>query len=115
MIKLLVSWVLHALALVAVAHLVPGIHVAHFSDALWAALVIGLANTLIRPLLILLTLPITLLTLGLFIFIINGVLFYLAGDWIVGFSVATLTAGVVGALVYSVLSWLLISLFSSKE
>lgn len=115
MIQLFVSWILHALALVAVAHLVPGIHVAHFSDALWAALVIGLANTLIRPLLIVLTLPITLLTLGLFIFIINGVLFYIAGDWISGFAVANLTAGIIGALAYSVVSWLLISLFSSKD
>ncbi len=112
---LLLTWALHAVALVAVAHLVPGIHVAHFTDAFWAALVIGLANTLIRPLLILLTLPMTLLTLGLFILVINGLMFWLAGGWIDGFSVASLPAGVIGALAYTLLSWLLSSLLTSKD
>jgi len=105
--KLLLVWLLNALALIAVAYLVPNIHVADFVTALIAALVIGLVNMLIKPILVILTLPITILTLGLFILVINGVLFYAVGNWLQGFEVRTLMAGMIGALVYSVLSWLL--------
>lgn len=105
--KLLLVWVLNALALLAVAYFVPGIHVADFASALVAALVIGLVNMLIKPILVILTLPITILTLGLFILVINGLLFYAVGNWLQGFEVKTLFAGIVGAVVYSVLSWLL--------
>lgn len=108
--KLLLVWLLNALALLAVAYLVPGIHVAGFTAALVAALVIGLVNMFIRPILVLLTLPITLLTLGLFILVINGVLFYFVGNWIQGFEVRTIVAGIIGALAYSVLSWILSTL-----
>jgi len=105
--KLLLIWVLNALALLAVAYFVPGIHVADFASALVAALVIGLVNMLIKPILVILTLPITILTLGLFILVINGLLFYGVGNWLQGFEVKTLLAGIIGAVVYSVLSWLL--------
>lgn len=105
--KLLIVWLLNALALLAVAYFVPNIHVANFTTALVAALVIGLVNMLIKPILVILTLPITILTLGLFILVINGLLFYAVGNWLQGFEVKTLFAGIVGALVYSVLSWLL--------
>jgi putative membrane protein len=105
--KLLLVWLLNALALLAVAYLVPNIHVADFVTALIAALVIGLVNMLIKPVLVILTLPITILTLGLFILVINGVLFYAVGNWLQGFEVTTLMAGMIGALIYSVLSWLL--------
>ncbi|MFZ3087890.1 MAG: phage holin family protein [Methylotenera sp.] len=113
--KLLLVWLLNALALLAVAYLVPDIHVAGFAAALVAALVIGLVNMLIKPILVLLTLPITILTLGLFILVINGVLFYGVGHWLQGFEVKTLTAGIIGALVYSVLSWLLSALVIDNE
>ena len=105
--KLLLVWMLNALALIAVAYYVPNIHVADFLTALMAALVIGLVNMLVKPILVILTLPITTLTLGLFILVINGLLFYAVGNWLNGFEVQTLTAGMIGALVYSVLSWLL--------
>jgi putative membrane protein len=105
--KLLVVWILNALALLAVAYFVPNIHVADFLTALIAALVIGLVNMLIKPILVILTLPITIITLGLFILVINGLLFYGVGNWLQGFEVKTLFAGIVGAVVYSVLSWLL--------
>ena len=105
--KLLLVWMLNALALIAVAYYVPNIHVADFLTALMAALVIGLVNMLVKPILVILTLPITILTLGLFILVINGLLFYAVGNWLNGFEVETLTAGMIGALVYSVLSWLL--------
>jgi len=109
--KLLYVWGLNALALLAVAYWVPGIHVAGVMAALLAALIIGLVNMLIRPILVLLTLPITILTLGLFILVINGLLFYGVGFWLDGFEVSTIFAGIIGALVYSVLSWLLSALF----
>lgn len=113
--KLLLVWLLNAIALLAVAYLVPGIHLAGFAAALVAALVIGLVNMIIRPILVLLTLPITLLTLGLFILVINGLLFYLVGNWIQGFDVTTITAGIIGALVYSLLSWVLSALLIDQE
>lgn len=105
--KLLIVWLLNALALLAVAYFVPNIHVANFTTALVAALVIGLVNMLVKPVLVILTLPITILTLGLFILVINGLLFYAVGNWLQGFEVKTLFSGIVGAVVYSVLSWLL--------
>ncbi|MDP2070337.1 phage holin family protein [Methylotenera sp.] len=108
--KLLFVWILNALALLAVAYFVPDIHVADFLTALIAALVIGLVNMLIKPILVILTLPITILTLGIFILVINGLLFYGVGHWLQGFDVKTLTAGIIGALLYSVLSWLLAAL-----
>ncbi|PPC84426.1 MAG: hypothetical protein CTY38_01840 [Methylotenera sp.] len=108
--KLLLGWVLNALALLAVAYLLPNIHVASFTSALVASLIIGLVNILIRPVLIVLTLPITVFTLGLFILVINGLLFYFVGQSLQGFHVDTLVAGVLGALLYSVFSWLLTAL-----
>jgi putative membrane protein len=113
--KLLVVWILNALALLAVAYFVPNIHVADFLTALVAALVIGLVNMLIKPILVLLTLPITILTLGLFILVINGLLFYAVGNWLQGFEVKTLTAGIIGAFVYSVLSWLLAAIIIDNK
>ena len=115
MFKLLIVWVLNALALMAVAYLVPGIHVANFTAALIAALVIGLVNILIKPLLVLLTLPITLLTLGLFILVINGVLFWLVGNYLQGFSVSSIVVGVIGALVYSVISGILSAIIPEND
>ena len=97
--KLIFVWILNALALLAVAYFVPDIHVADFLTALIAALVIGLVNMLIKPILVILTLPITIMTLGLFILVINGLLFYGVGNWLQGFEVKTITAGIIGALV----------------
>ena len=113
--KLLLIWLLNALALLAVAYFVPGIHVAGFAAALLAALVIGLVILVIRPNLVLLTLPITVLTLGLFILVINGVLFYAVGHWLQGFEVKTLLAGIIGALLYSIFSWLLSALLIDNK
>lgn len=108
--RLLLIWILNALALLAVANFVPGIHLDSFVDALIAAFFLGLVNTLIRPLLLLLTLPVTLLTLGLFIFVINGLLFWFVGSFIEGFVVGGFWAGVFGAVVYSLVAWLLSAL-----
>ena len=113
--KLLLAWVLNALALLAVAYLIPEIHVANFITALIAAVFIGLANILIKPILTVLTLPITIITLGLFILVINGLLFYAVGNLLQGFEVTTFTAGIIGAIAYSIISWLLSALLIEKE
>jgi putative membrane protein len=88
----------------------PSISVASFWTALIAALILGLVNAVIRPVLIILTLPATILTLGLFIFVINGLLFWFVGSFIEGFFVAGFWAGVFGAIVYSLVSWFLSAL-----
>lgn len=108
-LELLLVWMLNALALVAVASFVPGIHVDGFGAALIAAFFLGLVNTLIRPLLLLLTLPVTLITLGLFIFVINGLLFWTVGSVLRGFAVDSFWHGVMGAVLYSIFSWALSS------
>lgn len=105
--RLLVLWLINALALLALPYLIPTIHVAGFGTALWAAVVLGLINAVLRPLLVLLTLPITLLSLGLFIFAINGLMFLLAAQLLEGFSVDGFWSGVLGSLAYSLISWLL--------
>ena len=112
--RLLLAWMLNALALLALPLLFTSIHVDKFTTALIAALVLGLINTLIRPILVLLTLPATVLTLGLFIFVINGLLFWFVGSFINGFTVDGFWAGVFGAIVYSVISWALSSLIPRK-
>lgn len=103
--RLLLIWILNALALLTVANFVPGIHLDSFVDALVAAFFLGLVNALIRPLLLLLTLPVTLLTLGLFIFVINGLLFWFVGSVLKGFVVDGFWFGVLGAVLYSIISW----------
>ena len=113
--KLLIGWLLNALALLGVAYLVPDIHVSSFMSALIAAAVIGLANMLIKPILLILTLPVTIITLGLFIFVINGILFWLAGYFLQGFDVKTITAGIIGAIVYSIISWILSAVLVDKK
>ena len=108
--KLLLVWIINTVSLLAVSYVIPSITVSSFAAALVAALVLGLVNTVVRPVLVLLTLPVTILTLGLFIFVINGLLFWLVGSFITGFVVAGFWAGVFGAIVYSLISWLLSAL-----
>ena len=100
--KTLARWLLLAAALLLVAQLYSGVSVSSFGSALLAAFVIGLFNTLVRPLLVLLTLPVTLLTLGLFLFVINALMFWAAASVLDGFNVAGFTAALVGSLLYSV-------------
>jgi putative membrane protein len=115
MLRLLLIWLINAVALIALPYLFTSIQVADFPTALIAALVLGLINTLIRPLLVILTLPVTLLTLGLFIFVINGLLFWWVGSFVQGFHVSGFWSGVFGAIVYSLISWLLSSLLLSRK
>jgi putative membrane protein len=100
--KIIVRWLLLASALLLVAYLYPGVSVTSFGSAMIAALVIGIFNTLLRPLLVLLTLPVTLLTLGLFLFIINALMFWAAAEVLDGFAVTGFAAALIGSLIYTV-------------
>ena len=99
--KLITRWLLLAAALLLVAYLYSGVSVTSFGAALIAALVLGLLNTIVRPLLVLLTLPVTLLTLGLFLFVINALMFWAAAGLLDGFNVSGFTAALIGSLLYS--------------
>lgn len=99
--QILLRWVLQAGALLLVAEVYGGVSVASFPSALGAALVLGLLNTLVRPLLVLLTLPVTLLTLGLFLFVINAALFWAVASMLTGLHVDGFGAALVGSLIYS--------------
>ena len=110
LLRLLLVWLVNTVALIAVAYLMPSISVSSFGAALVAALVLGLVNTVVRPVLVLLTLPVTVLTLGLFIFVLNGLLFWMVGTWLEGFEVGGFWSGVIGAILFSIVSWLLSAL-----
>lgn len=111
MLTLLARWIVNAAALLLVAYLYPGVEVAGFVPALVAALFLGLVNAVVRPILVILTLPVTILTLGLFLFVINALLFWLVAEVVKGFNVAGFGAALVGSILYSLItlltSWLL--------
>jgi putative membrane protein len=108
--RLVLTWLINTAALFAVPYLMHSVNVTSIGAALIAALVLGLVNTLIRPLLLLLTLPVTVLSLGLFIFLVNGFLFWLVSEFVPGFDVTGFWGAVGGALLYSVISWALSTL-----
>lgn len=111
--KMLLVWVINALTLAAIPFIVPSVTVTGFWPAMVAALVLALVNTFIRPLLVLLTLPINLLTLGLFTLVINALLFWMVSSFVDGFAVTGFGSAFLGALAYSIVStmlaWLLLS------
>lgn len=108
--RLLAVWIINAASLFLVGSVISGIELGGFGSAMIAALVLGLVNTLIRPILVILTLPVTLLTLGLFIFVINALLFLFVGNLLSGFVVQGFGAALLGSILYSVISWALSSL-----
>lgn len=105
--SLILVWILNAVALLVVAYLLPGITVSSFGSALIAALVLGLLNMLVKPVLVLLTLPITIVTLGLFLLVLNALVFWFAGSILRGFQVNGFWWAAGGALLYSIISGLL--------
>jgi putative membrane protein len=111
MITLLARWIVNAAALMAVAYLYPGVKVDDLTTALIAALVLGLVNAIVRPILVILTLPATILTLGLFLFVINAFCFWFVAEAVRGFRVEGAVGALVGSLLYSVItlltSWIL--------
>ena len=102
--KLILKWLFSALALLAVAYLYSGVQVQNYTSALWAAAVIGLLNILVRPLLVILTIPVTVITLGLFLFVINALMFWAAASLLDGFNVSGFGAALIGSIIYSLLS-----------
>jgi putative membrane protein len=101
--KLILKWLLAACALLLVAYLYPGVQIQSFTSALIAAAVIGLFNAILRPVLVVLTLPVTVITLGLFLFVINALMFWAASGVLNGFFVAGFWAALLGSLIYSAL------------
>ncbi|HKA45693.1 MAG TPA: phage holin family protein [Burkholderiales bacterium] len=103
--KILAVWIINALSLLALPHIFTGIKVGGFYTAMVVALVLGLINAIARPILLVLTLPLTIVTLGLFIFILNGLLFWFVASFVEGFRVAGFWTAVWGAIAYSLISW----------
>ncbi|QNK74575.1 phage holin family protein [Variovorax sp. PAMC28562] len=101
--RLILKWLLSAIALLAVAYLYNGVQVTSFGSALIAAAVIGLLNMVVRPVLVVLTLPVTIVTLGLFLFVINALMFWAASGLFGGFHVNGFGAALLGSLIYSLL------------
>ncbi len=106
----LIHWAVVAVSLWVATNIVPGVHVASTGTLLLAALVLGLINALVRPVLFILTLPITIITLGLFYLVVNGIAFALTAALVPGFTVRGLGSAILGALVVSVVSWIIGSL-----
>ena len=103
--KLILRWLISAAAIFAVPYIVPGVSIASVYTAVIAALIIGLINAIIRPVLLLLTLPITMLTLGLFTLVINALLFWFASTIVKGFYVEGFVAAFLGALAFWLIAW----------
>jgi len=103
--RLLIGWAINALCLLVLAYVMPAVQVAGFGTALIVALILGLLNVFIRPVLLILTLPVNLITLGLFTLVINGFLFWLAAQILDGFAVRSFGWAILAALVYSLISW----------
>ena len=103
MLKLLLKWLLSAAALLGVAYIYGGVSVSGFGAAMIAALIIGLLNMLVRPILVILTIPVTVITLGLFLFVINALMFWAASGLVGGFHVNGFGAALLGSLIFSAL------------
>ncbi len=115
MTRLIIVWLINTAALFAVPFLIHSVHLRNFQVALLSAAILGLINALLRPLLVLLTLPVTILSLGLFILVINGLMFWLTASWVNGFHVDGFWSAVLGALLYSIISWALSALILDNK
>jgi putative membrane protein len=111
---LLLRWLILTVAIIVASYLLEGIHVSGFVPAFFAAALLGILNALFRPVLILLTLPINILSLGLFTFIINALMLMMVSEVISGFEVHGFWTAVFGSLIISIISWLLNSFISDR-
>lgn len=107
---IIIAWIINALALILVSYLLPGVYVAGFGSALIAALVLGLVNTIIRPILIILTIPVTIVTLGLFLLVINALMFWFVGSILNDFHVDGFGWALLGAIIYSIITYAMTSI-----
>lgn len=115
MLQLLIRWLINALALLALPYLFDSIHINSFYTALIVAVLLGLVNAIIRPVLVLLTLPVTILTLGLFILVINGLLFWFVSSFVDGFVISGFWSAFFGAIVYSIICWAASALVGPRD
>jgi putative membrane protein len=111
---LLVRWLMLTVAIMAAAYLLPGIKVSGVFSAFFAAAILGILNALLRPLLLLLTLPLNILSLGLFTFVINALMLMMASGVISGFHIASFWSAIFGSLIIGVVSWLLTSMINDQ-
>jgi len=114
MMGFLIRWLILTVAIIVASYLLEGIHISGFFSAFFAAAALGILNALFRPILIILTLPINILTLGLFTFIINALMLKMASGVIPGFEVYGFWTAVFGSLIISVVSWLLNTFISDR-
>jgi len=110
----LIRWLILTVSIMITAYLIDGIYVADFPSAFWAAALLGILNAFFRPILFILTLPITILTLGFFTFIVNAIMLLMVSSMVSGFQVDGLWSAVWGSLFISIVSWLLTSFISEK-
>ena len=115
MVNFIIRLLVNAVALVIVAYFLPGVHVAGWTAAIIAAFVLGIVNAVLRPILLLLTLPVVILTLGLFTFVINAITFWLVAHVVPGFTVDSFWSALLGGLVLSIVSYVLSSLVGAVE
>ncbi|MEW5722313.1 MAG: phage holin family protein [Thermodesulfobacteriota bacterium] len=111
---LFIRWLISALSLLATGYLVPGFEVRSFWYALFAAVVLGILNAVVRPVLIVLTLPLTVVTLGLFIFVVNALMLWLLSALMEGIQIAGFWPALAGAFILSVIGWLTSSFIGGK-
>jgi putative membrane protein len=112
--KLLFSWLINAVAVYATAYFLDTIYIENFTAALIVALVLGLINTLLKPILVFFSMPFIVVTLGLFLLIINAGMLYLASYFVTGFALTGFWAAFFGSIIISVISWVLSSIFGVK-
>ncbi len=112
--KIIVHWLILTLAVLATPYIVSGIHVSGFLAAILVAAILGFINTVVKPIVTLLTLPINIITLGLFSLVINGVILWFVATLVAGFTVDSITAAIWGALIISILNWILNKAFGDK-
>jgi len=113
--RMLLVWILNAIALLGVAAIYPGVQVQDWLSAIIAAMVLGLVNTIVKPILVILTLPVTIVTLGLFLIVLNALLFWGVSEVVKGFHVDGFWQAVVGAILFSIIGWLLSLLLPDRR
>ena len=112
--RVLATWLINALALLALPYLMHSVSIDSFTTALLVAVVLGFVNAILRPILIVLTLPVTLISLGLFVLVLNALLFWMVATMFAGFHVAGFWSAFLAAILYSVISWTLSTLLLNK-
>jgi putative membrane protein len=111
MLGIIVGWIIITVAILIAAYILPGVTVRSTGTAIFAAAILGILNALVRPILVFLTLPITIITLGLFLFVINALMFMLAGALVSGFQVKSFWDALLGSLIVTVVSYISHAIF----